>query len=115
MVRVAIVVVSTEVPLALTKVTIARYLYLFIAVVSVLVVNVGVENPLPLETSLQETDAAAVIVSDATCHLMDLVVAEGVSIVVMENDVVNPAVVVSLTGFAEILPTVKVTSLVADA
>jgi hypothetical protein len=114
-VNVAIVVVSTEVPRALTKVTIARYLYLFIAVVKVPLVNVGVVNPLPLDTSLQETEAAAVVVSDATCHLILLVVADGVSIVVSENELVSPTVVVSLTGLAEILPTVNVTSLVEEA
>jgi hypothetical protein len=78
-------------------------------------VNEGVVKPLPLDTFIQATEEVAVVVSDANCQLTLLVVAVGVSIVVIEKLLVNPAVVVSLIGCAEILVIVKLTSLVAEA
>jgi hypothetical protein len=88
---------------------------LFIEVVSVPVVNVGVVYPDPEETSDQATEATAVTVSDATCHLIARVNGDGAVIVVKENVLVRPAVVVSLDGCAEILVKLNVTSRVADA
>ena len=97
-VKVATVEVSTEVPPTPEKVTIERYLYLFIEVVSVAVVNEGVVNPEPDETSDQATDPTAVVVSVATCHLIVRVNGEGAETVVKEKVFVRPAVVVSLAG-----------------
>jgi hypothetical protein len=124
-VRVATVEVSTDVIPAVApepvNVTIARYLNLFIAVVKATVVKVSVVKPepfvepLPLDISIQETDAAAVTVSVATCHLITLVKPAGAATVVIVKESVNPAVVVSLVGCREILVMVKVTSLVAVA
>ena len=97
-VKVATVEVSTEVPPTPEKVTIERYRYLFIEVVSVAVVNEGVVNPEPDETSDQATDPTAVVVSVATCHLIVRVNGEGAETVVKEKVFVRPAVVVSLAG-----------------
>ena len=107
-VRVATVEVSTDVMPAVApdpvKVTIARYLNLLIAVVKAAVVKVSVVKPepfvepLPLVISIQETDAAAVTVSVATCHLITLVEPAGAATVVIVKESVNPAVVVSSVG-----------------
>jgi hypothetical protein len=97
-VKVATVEVSTEVPPTPEKVTIERYRYLFIEVVSVAVVNEGVVNPEPDETSDQATDPTAVVVSVATCHFIVRVKGDGAETVVKEKVFVRPAVVVSLAG-----------------
>ena len=82
-----------------------------------LVVKVSVVKPLPLPlvTSAQATEATAVVVSDATCHLIVRVSGDGAETVVKEKVLVRPAVVVSLDGCTEILVILNMTSLVADA
>jgi hypothetical protein len=104
-VKVATVEVSTTVKESESeKVTIARYLNLFIAVVKVVVVKVSVVKPvpfvepLPAVISIQETEATAVTVSVATCHLTDFVKGEESVVVPTVNESVIPAVVVSLAG-----------------
>ena len=91
-VKVATVEVSTTVKESESEnVTIARYLNLFIAVVNVAVVKVSVVKPvpfvepLPLVISIQDTEAAAVAVSVATCHLTNLVRGETTAVVPTVN------------------------------
>jgi hypothetical protein len=104
-VKVASVEVSTTVKESESEnVTIARYLNLFIAVVKAAVVKVSVlkpvpfVDPLPLVISIQETEATAVTVSVATCHLTVFTNGEETAVVPTVNESVKPAVVVSFAG-----------------
>jgi hypothetical protein len=104
-VKVATVEVSTTVKESESEnVTIARYLNLFIAAVNVAVVKVSVVKPvpfvepLPLVMSIQETEATAVTVSVATCHLTIFTNGEETAVVPTVNESVKPAVVVSFAG-----------------
>jgi hypothetical protein len=97
-VKVTTVVVSTNVVDVSANVTIARYRYLFILVVSAAVVKVSVVKPVPLATSDQATEETAVIVSVATCHLTVFENGEATKVVPTVKESVNPAVVVSFVG-----------------